>query len=187
MSPPFQPDGRHSAVAAREWVGPSDRARQPYFEWMHRNSQGEEIPCEVHVVRLPSPAQQTDSRQHSGHHGAKHAEEALRESEARYRGLVNNATYGIYWVTLEGDLLDANPAMVQMLGYESIEEFLDIDNTAAPVLRFGCARRGGEPLSRARPRRRHGGMETQGWQDHQRAVDRAADPETFVATRIASR
>jgi PAS domain S-box-containing protein len=42
---------------------------------------------------------------------------------------VNNATYGIYWVTLEGDLLDTNPALVQMLGYESIEELLAIDNT----------------------------------------------------------
>jgi len=55
LSPPFQPDGRHSALAAREWA---DRATgaTPYFGWTHRNSQGEEIPCEVHVVRLPSPA-----------------------------------------------------------------------------------------------------------------------------------
>jgi two-component system, cell cycle sensor histidine kinase and response regulator CckA len=128
LSPAFQPDAQPSALAAREWV---DRATgaTPYFVWTHRNSQGEEIPCEVRVVRLPSPARNLirgsilDITEH------KRGEEALRESEARYRGLVNNATYGIYWVTLDRDLLDANPALVQMLGYESIEELLDIDNT----------------------------------------------------------
>jgi two-component system cell cycle sensor histidine kinase/response regulator CckA len=128
LSPPFQPDGRHSALAAREWA---DRATgaTPYFGWTHRNSQGEEIPCEVHVVRLPSPAQKLIRGSILNITERKHAEEALRESEARYRSLVNNATYGIYWVTLDGDLLDANPALVQMLGYESIEELLDLNNT----------------------------------------------------------
>src|SRR5271154_1673602 len=133
LSPPFQPDGRHSALAAREWA---DRATgaTPYFGWTHRNSQGEEIPCEVHVVRLPSPTQKLIRGSILNITERKRAEEALRESEARYRSLVNNATYGIYWVTLDGDLLDANPALVQMLGYKSIEELLDIDNT----LRLYC-------------------------------------------------
>ncbi|MGH9562399.1 MAG: response regulator, partial [Terracidiphilus sp.] len=56
---------------------------------------------------------------------------ALRESEARYRGLVNNATYGIYWVTGESDLLFVNPALVQMLGYESEQDLLAIKNSHA--------------------------------------------------------
>jgi two-component system cell cycle sensor histidine kinase/response regulator CckA len=49
---------------------------------------------------------------------------ALKESEARYRGLVNNATYGIYWVTTDGELLSVNPALVRMLGFDSTEELL---------------------------------------------------------------
>jgi two-component system, cell cycle sensor histidine kinase and response regulator CckA len=128
LSPAFQPDAQPSALAAREWV---DRATgaTPYFVWTHRNSQGEEIPCEVRVVRLPSPARNLIRGSILDITERKRGEEALRESEARYRGLVNNATYGIYWVTLDGDLRDANPALVQMLGYESIEELLDIDNT----------------------------------------------------------
>jgi two-component system, cell cycle sensor histidine kinase and response regulator CckA len=56
--------------------------------------------------------------------------ESLRDSEARHRGLVNNATYGIYWVTLEGDLLDVNPAIVGMLGYSSAAEVLALGSTA---------------------------------------------------------
>jgi two-component system cell cycle sensor histidine kinase/response regulator CckA len=128
LSPKFQPDGTHSALAASEWAERASSA-QPYFGWTHRNSLGEEIPCEVHVVRLPSPAHRLIRGSILDITERKRAEEALRESEVRYRGLVNNATYGIYWVTLEGDLLDANPALVQMLGYESIEELLAIDNT----------------------------------------------------------
>jgi two-component system cell cycle sensor histidine kinase/response regulator CckA len=128
LSPKFQPDGTHSALAASEWAERASSA-QPYFGWTHRNSLGEEIPCEVHVVRLPSPAHRLIRGSILDITERKRAEEALRESEVRYRGLVNNATYGIYWVTLEGDLLDANPALVQMLGYGSIEELLAIDNT----------------------------------------------------------
>jgi len=128
LSPPFQPDGGHSALAAREWAERASSAT-PYFGWTHRNSQGEEIPCEVHVVRLPTPGHTLIRGSILDIMDRKRAEEALRESEARYRGLVDNATYGIYWVTLDGDLLDANPALVQMLGYKSIEELLAIDNT----------------------------------------------------------
>jgi PAS domain S-box-containing protein len=54
---------------------------------------------------------------------------ALRESESRYRGLVNNATYGMYWVAENGDLIFVNPALVQMLGYESQQELLAIKNS----------------------------------------------------------
>ena len=54
------------------------------------------------------------------------AVEALRESEARYRGLVDNAPYGIYWVTNEGELLHANPALAQMLGFDSPTELLKL-------------------------------------------------------------
>ncbi len=128
LSPPYQPDGSHSALAAREWAERASSAT-PYFGWTHRNSQGEEIPCEVHVVRLPTPGHTLIRGSILDITDRKRAEEALRESEARYRGLVDNATYGIYWVTLDGDLLDANPALVQMLGYDSIEALLAIDNT----------------------------------------------------------
>lgn len=52
----------------------------------------------------------------------KQAEEALRESEARHRELVKNATYGIYRVSPAGKFLDVNPALVAMLGYGTEEE-----------------------------------------------------------------
>ena len=57
----------------------------------------------------------------------KRAEEALRRSEASYRGLVEHAAYGIYRATGDGKFLMVNPALFTMLGYGSAEELLKID------------------------------------------------------------
>ena len=54
----------------------------------------------------------------------KRAEQALRQSEEKYRELFENATYGIFRSRSDGALLDVNPALVAMLGYSSKEELL---------------------------------------------------------------
>ena len=57
--------------------------------------------------------------------------EALRRGEARYRGLVEHLTYGIFWAEEpSGRLLDLNPALARMLGYESPAELLGLGFTA---------------------------------------------------------
>jgi len=57
----------------------------------------------------------------------KRAEEALRRSEASYRGLVEHAAYGIYRATTDGKFLMVNPALFTMLGYASAEDLLKLD------------------------------------------------------------
>jgi PAS domain S-box-containing protein len=52
----------------------------------------------------------------------REAENALRLSEERFRSLYENATIGIYRTSPEGQILMANPSMVEMLGYGSFEE-----------------------------------------------------------------
>lgn len=52
----------------------------------------------------------------------KLAEARLQESEAHFRSLIDDAPYGIYRVTLDGQLLTVNPALVSMLGYSSADE-----------------------------------------------------------------
>ncbi|MCB9058379.1 MAG: PAS domain S-box protein [Calditrichae bacterium] len=52
-------------------------------------------------------------------------ETKLQESEERFRSLYENATIGIYRTTPEGQILLANPALVQMLGYESFEKLAE--------------------------------------------------------------
>ncbi len=44
---------------------------------------------------------------------------ALREAEAKYRGIYENAFEGIFQTTVDGRYLSANPALARMYGYES--------------------------------------------------------------------
>jgi len=52
------------------------------------------------------------------------AEDFLLHSEARYRALAGNLSYGICRCGLDGKFLEVNDAMVRMLGYASKEELL---------------------------------------------------------------
>jgi PAS domain S-box-containing protein/putative nucleotidyltransferase with HDIG domain len=57
-------------------------------------------------------------------------ERRLRESEQRYRGLVDGVPVGLYRTTADGQILDANPALVRMLGYPNREALLGTNANA---------------------------------------------------------
>jgi two-component system, cell cycle sensor histidine kinase and response regulator CckA len=65
----------------------------------------------------------------------KRVEDALRQSEASFRGMVEG-TYGVYRGTADGSILMANAAMARMLGYESEKELLAL-NLAVDVFQPG--------------------------------------------------
>ncbi|MBI4969016.1 MAG: PAS domain S-box protein [Rhodospirillales bacterium] len=54
----------------------------------------------------------------------KAAEEALRESEQRYRSIFEQAVEGIYQTTPTGRFLEASPSLARLFGYDSPEELL---------------------------------------------------------------
>ncbi len=54
----------------------------------------------------------------------KTMEKAVHEAEAKYRGIFENAVIGIFQSTPEGDLLDVNPALARMHGYDSPQEMV---------------------------------------------------------------
>jgi len=47
----------------------------------------------------------------------KQIEETLRVSESRYRSLFDGVPIGLYRTTAAGEIIDANPALIEMLGY----------------------------------------------------------------------
>jgi len=60
-------------------------------------------------------------------------EEALKSSEARYRSLFNGVPVGLYRSTPDGQILDANLALVQMLGFPDQESLVKINVAASFV------------------------------------------------------
>ncbi|MBN2398476.1 MAG: PAS domain S-box protein, partial [Deltaproteobacteria bacterium] len=53
----------------------------------------------------------------------REAEEALRESEARYKELINGMNETVWVIDFDGTLIDVNNAAVEMLGYSKEELF----------------------------------------------------------------
>jgi PAS domain S-box-containing protein len=58
------------------------------------------------------------------------AEEALRSSEAKFRGLFEAIAEGVYQSTRAGRLLSVNPAFVSLLGYSSAQELYALPTVA---------------------------------------------------------
>ncbi len=94
------------------------------------------------------------------------AHEALRVSEARNRNLVENCAYGIFRAAFDGEFLDANPALLAMLGCGSFEELKSL-NLSRDVFRFPeqfaqfvgeCRTRGTVRNAETEWRRRDGGI-----------------------------
>jgi diguanylate cyclase (GGDEF)-like protein/PAS domain S-box-containing protein len=52
------------------------------------------------------------------------AEQALQQSEEKYRVIFDYAPVGIYQATRDGRFIAANPTLARMLGYDSVEELL---------------------------------------------------------------
>lgn len=98
----------------------------------------------------------------------KRAEQALRDSEARYRSVIEGAPFGFMTTTIGGRIMYANARLATMLGYESIEELRardlgadiyvdpqerarDLEISAASPLATGIERRwkkkGGAPIT----------------------------------------
>lgn len=61
------------------------------------------------------------------------AEVKLRQSEQRYRSLVDEMLDGTYRTTHSGKIVDVNPAFVRMFGYKNKKELLDLPNIGSAL------------------------------------------------------
>ena len=102
-----------------------------------------------------------------------------REKERRFTELFETLQEGVYFSTPEGSLLEANAALVQMLGYSNKDELMALTATAlnsdpseSPVLGRSAGDRGGERTREISLRRKDGSVGV--FQDTSRAVRDAA-------------
>ena len=121
------------------WLNRAYRSRE---EFLVRHKDGswrpiEAVPSTGSPSRPSAPSSSTTATSPSGRRGRGSAA-AL---EARYRSLIQGAAYGLFRTTLDGRILDANPAFANMLGYDSVEELKTVN--IASVYAKPDARAGG--------------------------------------------
>jgi PAS domain S-box-containing protein len=123
VSPEFQPGGRRSSELARELMDEALAGGTPVFEWLHQQPNGRLIPTEVRLLRLPSEGQNLIRASIIDNTERKRAEQALRESEEKFRALFEGSSHGVVLMD-ENKLLEVNPAAVRILGRRFAHEMV---------------------------------------------------------------
>ncbi len=103
--------------------------RYPIATWLLRRADGTTIWVESRVTIIRDAAgcvtdYITVTRDMSER---RLAQQALLRTRANYDALVRRAVYGVYRAENNTRVLDANPAMLQLLGYETREELMALD------------------------------------------------------------
>ena len=105
-----------SLAMARGEVAPSE------YEFRHKSKDGETVWVHNLATSIQYQGQTANMGNLTQINDRKQAEEALRESEARYKEILENVLVGAYQVTLDGKFLFANRKMIRMFGFSSYEE-----------------------------------------------------------------
>jgi PAS domain S-box-containing protein len=121
VSPPRQADGRDSRSAARENIATAFKKGRSHFEWLHQRADGTVFPADVLLAPTDFHSRKVLQATVRDISERRRAEQALRESEERYRRIVESNAVGI--VTADPDLrfTSANRRFCEMLGYTEEE------------------------------------------------------------------
>jgi two-component system cell cycle sensor histidine kinase/response regulator CckA len=116
LSPERQPDGMSSGEKARQMIATAMREGSYFFEWTHRKLGGGDFPCTVLLTRTTIGGHEALQATVRDISAQKRAEEAIEESEKRYRSLFDDAQDGMALADAEtGRLVDCNQAICRMV------------------------------------------------------------------------
>ncbi len=128
LSPQYQPDGALSADKAERMMAVALEKGSHYFEWVHRRIDGREFPATILLSRLESGGRRILQATVRDTTEQKRAQEALLETEGKYRKLLNNLPIGAFRAD-ERHLLMGNPVLARMFGYASLEDMVGLDTS----------------------------------------------------------
>jgi PAS domain S-box-containing protein len=118
---PEQPDKRPIAETKAEHIRRTLAGEEIVFERAIRNTRGENLICEMRLVKLPSSVHKLIRNSIIDITERKRMEETLRQSEENYRRIVDTANEGIAVIDASGHYTFINKKHADMLGYEPEE------------------------------------------------------------------
>jgi diguanylate cyclase (GGDEF)-like protein/PAS domain S-box-containing protein len=113
------------AEGVRQEMTNAAQQQRSYFVFRHMRATGELRDVEVHSGPIDVGGRQLLYSIIHDITERRRAEQALLQSEEKYRNIFNYASVGIYQSTPDGRLITANTTLARMLGYDSVDELLE--------------------------------------------------------------
>ncbi len=117
FSPYYQPDGTASHEVVIEKARAAIRGRPQYFEWRHRACDGTLFDAEVSLNGIEIGGETLLQAIIRDVTVRKRWEQALSESEERYRSLFGETRDAIYIVRKDGSFVDVNESFLELFGF----------------------------------------------------------------------
>jgi len=121
FSPEFQPDGRNSSEKGREKIKTAFDGQAQFFEWRHSRRDGTIFDAEVSLNAFSTACKSYVQAIVRDVTTRKQAEEAIQESEKKFKRLADNMYDMILEVDLEGTRTYVSPSHKTVLGLEVSE------------------------------------------------------------------
>jgi PAS domain S-box-containing protein len=128
LSADTQYDGTPSPEKAAYYLKEARDKGSVAFEWLNKRPDGQCWDALVHLMPFESRGHRFMQVSLYDITEQKRTEEALKQAEAKYRAIFENASMGIYRTSIEGHIVVANPALSRIFGYDSPRELMDSIN-----------------------------------------------------------
>jgi PAS domain S-box-containing protein len=126
FTPEFQPDGEISADKSARLNAAAFKSGFEHFEWTSIDINGNPIPNETNLVRVPWKNEYLLAAYCSDLRVIQAKEAETREAEARMSAMLDSlAVVGCTFWDVDGKLLDCNKTAVKMFNCRNKQEYLD--------------------------------------------------------------
>ena len=125
LFPEYQPDGRRSYDAAKEYVARTFEEGYLQFDWMHCKLDGELIPTETILVRTEYNGEQAVAAYNRDLRELVATTEKMREADERTQLMLDATPLCANFWNSDFRMIDCNLAAVKLFDLEKKQEYLD--------------------------------------------------------------